>query len=476
MSVAEVVVVAAARDQADILRTQAQNMVKASGRRVLGLKGQPLNRWRVGPFEFEIKPGLREIRLGDSRMRVLAADAATGDGTIPTLALVDELHRHRSMELYGLLGDGLRAPAPTSGGGSLRGFTEFCSNLKLDTGEAMVLEPFQKRILRLYFKGIREIVTVLPKKNGKTTLLAALALYHLTTGAQTRQMVTISTAGEDLASPLGQLREQAHDLPTFQRTGCLNQATTEDFAWLEWCLQPDDDRENLRLVKKANPASWHSVSSLRRDLESPSMTPGRWARFTCGVWTSGEDPWVSAETWDSLIGDGVSEGDRVVGAVVPGRNPAIAIATQKDNGAAVRVWSWEGAAPSIVLEDWLVALAEDYDLVHVLYARTNFARSAELLEDQGVAMVESPWSLDRQLATSSSFARMVDAGDLVHDGDELLRAQALRAVIKDGGDRGWSFRLTDDSRVLIAAAMAATTVANIPKRRRPRIHVYQPPS
>ena len=38
---------------------------------------------------------------------MLAADEATADGVIPTLALVDELHRHRSAGLYGVFRDGL---------------------------------------------------------------------------------------------------------------------------------------------------------------------------------------------------------------------------------------------------------------------------------------------------------------------------------------------------------------------------------
>lgn len=40
-------------------------------------------------------------------VRVLAADVDTSDGLTPTLAIVDELHRHRSAELYSLLRDGL---------------------------------------------------------------------------------------------------------------------------------------------------------------------------------------------------------------------------------------------------------------------------------------------------------------------------------------------------------------------------------
>ncbi|HVA03485.1 MAG TPA: terminase TerL endonuclease subunit [Acidimicrobiales bacterium] len=57
------------------------------------------------------RPGYREIRrrrkddLGF--LKVLASDADTADGVAPTLALVDELHRHKNGDLYAALRDGL---------------------------------------------------------------------------------------------------------------------------------------------------------------------------------------------------------------------------------------------------------------------------------------------------------------------------------------------------------------------------------
>jgi phage terminase large subunit-like protein len=47
------------------------------------------------------------VERNHSFIRVLAADVDTSDGVTPTLAIVDELHRHRSGELAGLLRDGL---------------------------------------------------------------------------------------------------------------------------------------------------------------------------------------------------------------------------------------------------------------------------------------------------------------------------------------------------------------------------------
>jgi len=85
---AEIIVVAAARDQAAIMLRQAAGMVRRSS----ALSGR-----------LQVKQ--REItnrELG-GRIRVMASDVDTGDGVIPSLVLVDELHRHRRAELYSLL-------------------------------------------------------------------------------------------------------------------------------------------------------------------------------------------------------------------------------------------------------------------------------------------------------------------------------------------------------------------------------------
>jgi phage terminase large subunit-like protein len=91
---AECVVGAASKDQATILFDQARGFV----RRTASLQPHVLS-----------KPGYRELRApeGGGRVRVLAADVDTADGVLPTLALVDELCRHKSAELYGVFRDGL---------------------------------------------------------------------------------------------------------------------------------------------------------------------------------------------------------------------------------------------------------------------------------------------------------------------------------------------------------------------------------
>src|SRR6266540_2364874 len=62
---------------------------------------------------------------------------------------------------------------------NLQGFAKFCGKLKIESGQPFRLLSFQRALLADYFNGMRQTVAIIPKKNGKTTLVAALALYHL---------------------------------------------------------------------------------------------------------------------------------------------------------------------------------------------------------------------------------------------------------------------------------------------------------
>lgn len=57
-------------------------------------------------------------------------------------------------------------------------FRAWTADLVLDNGETMVLEPFQEAFVADLFGGTPECWLVVPEGNGKTTLLALLALYH----------------------------------------------------------------------------------------------------------------------------------------------------------------------------------------------------------------------------------------------------------------------------------------------------------
>ena len=77
---------------------------------------------------------------------------------------------------------------------SFAGFVRFCAEVELE------LEGFQKRIARAAFGPERELVGLLPKGNGKTTLSAALAVYHIL--RVPRPAVYVAASSRDQATVL----------------------------------------------------------------------------------------------------------------------------------------------------------------------------------------------------------------------------------------------------------------------------------
>lgn len=277
--------------------------------------------------------------------------------------------------------------------GDLDHFEAFCRTLTLDNGKRLILEPFQKVILGDYFGGARESLVVIPKKNGKTTLMAALLLYHLAyvdnaaaylaassvkqagicyamaagfvkrsaalqrrilvragtkelrsrrddgfafvlaadadtadgvgptlaivdelhrskssalyavfrdgLDARGGSMLSITTAGEDTDSPLGVMRANFLAMPGKRIVGRYTYCRSRDRTNVmhEWALRPDDDLEDLELVKSVNPLRSMTKGKLRRRRDSPTMTTAEWARFACCIWTQGEHAAISAIDW-----------------------------------------------------------------------------------------------------------------------------------------------------------------------------------
>jgi phage terminase large subunit-like protein len=407
---AEVVIVASSRDQASVLYNQAVGLVRRSY----------LDPW------YGVRPGYREIRMRvdggaklrdagsegmTSRMRVLSADANTADGVIPTLVLVDELHRHRSSELY-------------------------------------------------------------------TTLRMGLA-------GRSGQMVTISTAGSRSESPLGLLRTEAFKLPSQSQNGHRRAASADSvFVMHEWALTDTDNLDDIQLVKRVNPATWQTVARLQEQHDSPLTSPSHWARFACGVWTEGEDTWLEPGAWDKLAVDigGVADGEEVFLAVRAAAGMGIGIAAlrpesfarrgpdgsiEEGNRFAVAVRAEilppppGGRVPLGVVEQTLIELCRRYAVREIAYDAEQFMRSAELLAEQGLPMVEIPQRPMRLAQATATMSRLVSGGLLRHDGSPELRAQVVAGQTKETV-QGWYLVPTAQTAALIAVAIAAHQATQVP--------------
>ena len=80
-------------------------------------------------------------------------------------------------------------------------YAEACRDLiRLDNGLPLELEGFQREIVADLLSGIRELHIRIPEENGKTTLLAAIALIHMLSTPDPR--VSIGARNKDQAKIL----------------------------------------------------------------------------------------------------------------------------------------------------------------------------------------------------------------------------------------------------------------------------------
>lgn len=379
---AECVLGARSREQATILYDQAAGFVRRSAdlrERVVA------------------KRGYREIRsLRDSgRIRVLAADVDTADGVLPTLALVDELHRARSAELYGIFRDGL--------------------------------------------------------------------------GPRHGRMLAISAAGDSEASPLGLMRAAARRLPTITRKGRYTYARSSDGAYAlhEWALEADDNVDNVRVVKRANPASWQTLERLKLRHDSPSMLPWQWQRFACGLWVGAEAWWVAADDWHAGARElELQPGDEITVGFDGARygDATALVACRVSDGLLAPIAVWEQPAGDA---DWTVptdevdaALAGAMELYRV--RRGYFDPPLWQSEIDGwardygePAVLRFHTNRSRMMSAVERFRTDLAAGTVIHTGAEPLTRHVLNAQMREARGGYWLAKARPGSPDKIDLAVAA---------------------
>ena len=110
----------------------------------------------------------------------------------------------------------------------------------------------------------------------------------------------------------------------------------------------------------------------------------------------------------------------------------------------------------------LARTAERLGGVHeVAYDPWQFRESAEMLTERGLPMVEVPQNNAVMSEASEQLYELVKDGRLVHDGDELFRAQILNAVAAPT-ERGWRIsKRKSQARIDGAVALAMATSAAV---------------
>ena len=314
--------------------------------------------------------------------------------------------------------------------------------------EVAPLVEVTRREIRTGTGWLRVIAADGPRQHGLIVDLAIVDELHahkhdelyiaLRTAMQKRagaRMVTISTAGARIDTPLGALRERAMKLKV-ERDGAFTRAEGENLAILEWALAEGADIDDLEAVKAANPAPWITLDGLREQREAVHDLAFR--RFHCNVWTGGESPWIQADEWDACDGEPEIDGPgmKVIGvdAAISSDTAAVALVRKAPDGVYHVLWRiWtptkRDRVPLADVEQVCREWAQEHQADAIVYDPRFFEHAAQNLEDAGFEVVE--WTYRRDASAAGTLHEIISHGRLRHGGAELPRRHALAAEVRD---------------------------------------------
>lgn len=271
------------------------------------------------------------------------------------------------------------------------------------------------------------------------------------------RLIMISTPAQTLDSPLGRQRTRAM-AGEVEVVGSRIEATTPGLKWLEWSVPDGADTNDIREVKKANPAPWITLDSLRDQKER--VTPQAWESFHCGRWGVSEGAWLPPGAWGACRADyEVEPGEEVwLGVDIGGSRAASAIVgvTADLRVAVVRVF--QGNESVMAVTEAIHELAREFTIREIAYDPWRFKSEAIRLDGDGIGpMVEFPQSHSRMTVASERLHAVIAEGRLRHSGDAALDRHVASAIARATG-RGWRLDKADHSLQIDAVVGLAMAV------------------
>jgi phage terminase large subunit-like protein len=278
------------------------------------------------------------------------------------------------------------------------------------------------------------------------------------------KLVVISTAAQGADSPLGRLRARALGLPNVSRKGAVTDARGDSMRFLEWACSEDDDVDDPKVVKVANPASWISVSQLKAAREAlPDIA---FRRFIANQWVGRESSWLPVGAYQRCVGTPrFTPGEKLwLGVDIGGERSTSAVAWVNETlNAGVGIYEGEDGILEVL--DHVRELAKTYDVREIAFDPWRFGQAAAELEREGLVVTAWPQHDQRMIPASSRLHAAIVEGRITLPDDPRLAQHAANSVAKHSR-RGWRIdkpnpRTPNDA--IIALAIAVDAMENQPE-------------
>ncbi|GAA2137807.1 terminase large subunit [Kitasatospora kazusensis] len=301
-------------------------------------------------------------------------------------------------------------------------------------------------------------------------------------------VVNTTTPGADLDSFAGKLHEYGLkvnageiDDPEFL---CVIWGCPEDRYDLTDPDSPGFQDRLHRAIRDANPAADRFLSVPDVAARFYQIARHEWVRYHLGMWTTVAERWLPAGSWEACerpgpIPDGVEVCLGFDGSYNGDSTALVVVSCPDDDGELPHVdvvAAWE--RPETLVGEWRVPILEVEDAIRAACKRWQvreivcdpyrWARTYQILEDEGLPIVEFPQSPSRMSPATARFYEATTNAQLTHSGHPALARHLANCAIKVDA-RG--SRLAKEHRhsarridLAVAAVMALERAVQTPER------------
>lgn len=341
--------------------------------------------------------------------------------------------------------------------------------VNIETGGKIIRIPSSGETL----DGFNPSLAICDELHAWTTPTRRRVWTSLNTGGAARlrtQVVTITTAGdarERETSILGRMIDgnERQGVTDSSQAGLTvsrhHEARTLVFNYSAPTMDPND----VPAMKLANPASWVTSEFLERQAVNSDLTDAEVLQLHGCVWADSVGAWIDAGLWQMAFEGGATI--PVAAKVVVGLDvglvhdsTAVVVAWKRPEDdrlllGEVRVWDPRvmGKVRLSDVEEYLRQLNDRFDVSGVMYDPKFFEHSAEVLSNDGLAMIEMQQNSADMGDAYQAFYAAVAEDRIRHAGDPMLNSHVL-ATAAEKTERGWKVRKLRQSQRIDACVSA----------------------
>jgi phage terminase large subunit-like protein len=224
---------------------------------------------------------------------------------------------------------------------------------------------------------------------------------------------------------------------------------------------PVDDEQAWAVANPALDDFLHR-DALRATLP-PKMRENAFRRYRLGQWVGVDDAWLPDGAWAACADATVSipDGAEVVLAFdgsFNGDTTVLTVATvdQRPHVDLVELWDAAGTqVPIVDVEEAIRQACRRWRVLEIAADPFRWARSLQLLDGEGLPVLEYPQSPGRMTPATARFYEAVVNGQLTHSGDSRLTRHIGNAILREDARGARLAKEHRDSKRRIDAAVAA---------------------